>query len=134
MEQEERRIVNQDQLLEEAECLAGRIGNKLERNLRDRSPGQSVHLDKELRSLSGELKRVSEFYQRRLRKGDPKIEQQVLKLLAAEVPQRSKIPTYWRILREVLTEWLPNFRSGHSDEEALFVLGWTFRLLRSPRI
>lgn len=135
MEQQEHQlaIAERERLLEEAERLARGIRNELERNLRNRSRRRSVDLGKELRSLSGELKRVIEFYQRRLREREeePHIERQVRELLQAEVPQRGNVPIYWRTLREVLARWLPDSCSRYSHREVLFVLGWAFRLLRS---
>jgi predicted component of viral defense system (DUF524 family) len=133
MERQEGRIVNRDQLLEETDRLVEGIRKQLEQNLAKRRRG-SVDLGKELRSLSSELKRVIEFYQRRLRKGEAEVEQQALKLLRAEVPKRSNVPAYWETLRQVLTPWLLSSSSRYSPREILFILGWTFRLLRGSRV
>jgi len=115
-----------NRLLEEAERLERQLRRELEQHL------QMQDLQRELRGLSSELKRVVEFYQRHLRRGDRNVEQQVLQLLQSYVPQRTRsTPIYWGTLRKILRPWLPDARKQYSDEDVLFILGWTFRLLRS---
>lgn len=120
-----------DELLQQAENLATMLIQSLQQNLKRLK--RDFRPDDVQSGLSGELKRVTQFYQRRLRQGVSNVEGEISRLLEANVPKRGKTPHYWRALRDVLISQskLHSLRKRYSDDDILFILGWTFRFLRS---
>ncbi|MEM2913990.1 MAG: hypothetical protein QXH91_01120 [Candidatus Bathyarchaeia archaeon] len=113
-----------DKLLSNAENIELTLKKTLHKELGKRFKSEDLH------SLGGELKKITGFYQRRLRAGVTNVDQEVLSLLDANVPDRGKTSAYWRTIRSVLKSSLPELRKLKlSSENILFILGWICRLL-----
>ena len=117
-----------DDLISQAERVAEALRSQLALILAQVSKRPKA---KDFRALGGELRKVIQFYQRRLAAGVSNPEQEVLNLLAVTLPDRGKTGHYWTTLRDVLGTQLHALRRRNSSgNEVAFILGWVFRLLR----
>lgn len=117
-----------DNLLLQAENVAEALRNRLPQVL---TQAHRRHGPEDFRALGGELRKITQFYQRRLAAGASDPEGEVLNLLVVGPPDRGKARQYWQTLSDVLKPQLPALRQRYKNgKDVAFILGWVFRLLR----